>query len=116
MKGLAAILLDTMEAARRRNILDEVIEDCSLTFNDIPFQKIIKRYIGGTAVHCERRIHEMKDCLELLRSMGSTDRATRATIAMLRDMVKMEMPEKFPVEPDSIHPVIDAIIAARSAR
>ena len=116
MKGLAAVLLDTMEAARRRNILDEVIEDCSVTFNDIPFQKIIKRYIGGTAVHCERRIHEMKECLELLHSMDSTDRTTRTTIAMLRDMVKMEMPEKFPVEPESIHPVIDAIIAARSAR
>ncbi len=114
MKGLAAILLETMEAARRRNILDEVVEDCSVTFNDIPFQKIIKRYIGGTAVHCERRIHEMKECLELLHGMGSSDRTTRTTIAMLRDMVKMGMPEKFPVEPENIHPVIDALIAARA--
>lgn len=113
MKGLAGLLLETMEAARRRNILDEVIEDCSVTFNDIPFQKIIRRYIGGTAVHCERRIHEMKECLELLHEMGSSDRNTRNTIAMLRDMVKMGMPEKFPVEPDTIHPVIDALIAAR---
>lgn len=114
MKGLAALLLETMEAARRRNILDEVIEDSSVTFNDIPFQKIIKRYIGGTAVHCERRIHEMKECLELLREMDSSDRTTRNTIAMLRDMVKIGMPEKFPVEPDTIHPVIDALIAARA--
>ncbi len=113
MKGLAAILLETMEAARRRNILDEVVEDCSVTFNDIPFQKIIKRYIGGTAVHCERRIHEMKECRELLHEMGSGDRSTRTTIAMLRDMVKMEMPAKFRTEPDNIHPVIDALIAAR---
>lgn len=114
MKGLAAILLETMEAARRRNILDEVIEDCSVTFNEIPFQKIIRRYIGGTAVHCERRIHEMKECMELLHSMDSSDRATRLTIAMLRDMVKMGMPEKFPTEPETIHPVIDALIAART--
>ena len=112
-KGLAMLLLETMEAAQRRNILDAVIEDVSATFNEIPFQKIIKRYIGGTAVHCERRIHEMKDCLELLQDMGSTDRATRSTIAMLRDMVKMRMPAKFPVEPESIHPVLDAVIAAR---
>jgi 3-hydroxyisobutyrate dehydrogenase-like beta-hydroxyacid dehydrogenase len=114
MKGLAALLLETMEAARRRNILDEVIEDSSVTFNDIPFQKIIKRYVGGTAVHCERRIHEMKECLELLHEMGSSDRTTRNTIAMLRDMVKMGMPAKFQVEPDTIHPVIDALIAARA--
>lgn len=115
MKGLAAILLETMEAAQRRNILDAVIEDCSVTFNDIPFQKIIRRYIGGTAVHCERRIHEMKECQELLRAMHSSDRATRTTIAVLRDMVKMGMPEKFPVEPETIHPVIEAVIAARDA-
>jgi len=63
-------------------------------------------------VHCERRIHEMKECMELLHSMNSTDRMTKATIAMLRDMVKTGMPEKFPVEADSIHPVIDAVIAA----
>ena len=113
MKGLAGLLLETMEAARRRNVLDEVIEDCSVTFNDIPFQKIIRRYIGGTAVHCERRIHEMKECLELLHEMGSSDRNTRNTIAMLRDMVKMGMPVKFPAEPETIHPVIDALIAAR---
>lgn len=113
MKGLAGLLLETMEAARRRNILDEVIEDSSVTFNDIPFQKIIKRYVGGTAVHCERRIHEMKECLELLHDMGSSDRNTRNTIAMLRDMVKMGMPVKFTKEPETIHPVIDTLIAAR---
>lgn len=115
MKGLAMLLLETMEAAQRRNILDAVIEDSSVTFNEIPFQKIIRRYIGGTAVHCERRIHEMKECLELLHDMGSTDRATRSTINMLRDMVKMGMPQKFTTEPESIHPVIDALIAARDA-
>lgn len=116
MKGLAMLLLETMEAAQRRNILDAVIEDSSVTFNEIPFQKIIKRYVGGTAVHCERRIHEMKECLELLHDMGSTDRATKATIAMLRDMVRMGMPQQFTAEPDSIHPVIDALIAARDGK
>lgn len=114
MKGLAGLLLETMEAARRRNILDEMIEDCSVTFNDIPFQKIIRRYIGGTAVHAERRINEMKECLELLHEMGSSDRNTRNTITMLREMVKLGMPEKFPKEPETIHPVIDALIAGRA--
>ncbi len=116
MKGLAMLLLETMEAARRRDILDAVIEDSSVTFNEIPFQKIIKRYVGGTAVHCERRIHEMKECLELLHDMGASDRATRSTISMLREMAGMGMPQKFKVEPDSIHPVIDALIAARDAK
>jgi 3-hydroxyisobutyrate dehydrogenase-like beta-hydroxyacid dehydrogenase len=113
MKGLAALLIETMEAARRRGIMDEVIADSSVTFNQIPFEKIIKRYVNGTAVHCGRRIHEMQECLELLHDMGSSDRGTRTTIAMLRDLVKFGMPEQFPQEPDTIHPVIDAIIAAR---
>jgi 3-hydroxyisobutyrate dehydrogenase-like beta-hydroxyacid dehydrogenase len=113
MKGLAAILLETMEAARRRNVLDEVARDVSTTFNEIPFEKIIRRYICGTAVHCERRLHEMKDCLELLQEMGSADRTTKATIATLRDLIRMDMPAQFPKEPPDIHPVIDAMIAAR---
>jgi 3-hydroxyisobutyrate dehydrogenase-like beta-hydroxyacid dehydrogenase len=113
MKGLAAILLETMEAARRRNVLDEVARDVSTTFNEIPFEKIIRRYICGTAVHCERRLHEMKDCLELLQEMGSADRTTKATIATLRDLIRMDMPAQFPKEPPDIHPVIDAMIATR---
>jgi len=36
--------------------------------------------------------------------------------AMLREMVSMGMPQKFTSEPDSIHPVIDALIAARDSR
>ena len=112
-KGLSGILLETLEAARRRNILDAVIADLAVTFNTIPFEKIIKRYTCGTAVHCGRRIPEMKECLDLLRAMGATDRMTRSTIAMLRDMVTMGMPQQFPVEADSVHPVIDAVISAR---
>lgn len=112
-KGLAAILIESMEAARRRNVLDEVAGDVSATFNEIPFEKIIRRYVSGTAVHCERRLHEMKESLELLHEMGSADRTTRATIATLRGLIRMEMPAKFPREPADIHPVIDAIIAAR---
>lgn len=114
-KGMAAILLESMEAARRRNVLDEVAEDIATTFNEIPFEKIISRYISGTAINCERRIHEMKDCLELLHSMHSTDHATRATLKILRDLLKMDMPGKFQSEPPTIHPVLDAIIAARNA-
>ena len=112
-KGLAAILLESLEAARRRNVLDEVASDLAATFNEIPFEKIIRRYVSGTAVHCERRLHEMKEALELLHEMGSADRSTRATIATLRDLIRMKMPAKFPKEPADIHPVIDAIIAAR---
>jgi len=112
-KGLAAILIESMEAARRRNVLDEMAGDIADTFNEIPFERVIRRYVSGTAVHCERRLDETKKCLELLHEMGSADRTTRATIAMLRDLIRMEMPAKFPKEPADIHPVIDAIIAAR---
>jgi len=114
-KSLAAILIECMEAARRRDILDTMAGDIAKTFSEIPFDKVIKRYISGTAVHCERRLHEMHDCLGLLDSMGSANRSTKATIAMLRELIRMEMPLKFPKEPDSIHPVLDAIIAARDS-
>jgi 3-hydroxyisobutyrate dehydrogenase-like beta-hydroxyacid dehydrogenase len=112
-KSLAAILIESMEAARRRGILDVMTGDIAKTFSEIPFDKIIRRYISGTAVHCERRLHEMQDCLALLREMGSGDRSTMATVNTLRELIRMDMPAKFPKEPESIHPVLDAIIAAR---
>ena len=82
-----------------------------------PFQQIIKRFVCGTAVHAGRRIHEMADSLELLKSVGAPTRMTRATHAMFKELIEMQMPERYNgKEPDSIEPVLAALVEARAAR
>jgi 3-hydroxyisobutyrate dehydrogenase-like beta-hydroxyacid dehydrogenase len=115
MKGLASVLLESLEAAHRHGILDEVAADLAGSVDERPFEQIIKRYVCGTAVHAERRIHEMSESLALLRALGASTRMTRATRAKIADMAALGLREKFGGrEPDTIRPVLQAIVDASS--
>ena len=76
MKGLAGLLLESLEAAQRCGVRDAVAADMAAFIDAKPFQQIIKRFVCGTAVHAGRRIHEMADSLELLKSVGAPTRMT----------------------------------------
>lgn len=116
MKGLSAVLLESLEAAQRYGVLEAAAADIAGSFDERPFAQNMKRYVCGTAVHAERRIHEMADALALLDALGSSTRMTRATRAKLQDVTKMGLREKFNArEPDNIAQVMEAIVAV-SAR
>jgi len=114
MKGLAGLLLESLEAAQRRGVLDAVAADIAGSIDERPFAQIIKRFVCGTAVHAGRRVHEMDDALELLRATGGSTRMTRATRAMILEIDGMGLRDHFGGrEPDSIAPVLEAVIRAR---
>ncbi len=112
MKGLTALLLETLEAAQRRGIRDAVEAELIRWMDSMPFAQVIKRFVGSTAVHAGRRAHEMADTLELLNALGSSTRMTRATKAWFLEIARSGLPEKLNGRvPDSIAPVIEAVIA-----
>ncbi len=111
MKGMTALLLETMEAAQRRGIRAAVEAELIRWMDSMPFAQVIKRFVGSTAVHAGRRAHEMKDTLELLNSLGSSTRMTRATKAWFLDIARSGLPERLNGRvPDSIEPVIEALV------
>ncbi len=110
---LAALLIKALEAARRHGILDAVAGSMAASMDERPFSQIITRFVCGTAVHAERRVHEMSEALALLRSLGSSSRMTCATPSKLVETSERGLRERFGGrEPDGIHPVIEAIVAA----
>ena len=112
MKGLSAVLMESLEAAQRYGVLEATAADIAGSFDERPFAQNMKRYVCGTAVHAERRVHEMADALALLNSLGSSTRMTRAMRAKLIDVTKMGLREKFNArEPDTIAAVMEAIVA-----
>ena len=116
MKGLSAVMIESLEAAQRYGVLEASIADMAESVDERPFAQIMKRYVCGTVVHAERRVHEMADALALLKSLGSSTRMTRATRANLVGLAKTGLREKFGGrEPDTIAVAIDAIIALKPA-
>lgn len=114
MKGLTAMLFESLELAHRRGMLDACIEDLSATFNDMPFEKIIKRFVCSTPAHAARRIDELQESLELLRAEGNRDRMTLAISAFLKEMAATPLPRQFTREADTVESVIAAWIAAKN--
>ena len=116
MKGLSAVLLESLEAAERYGVLEATATDLAASFDERPFMQNMKRYVCGTAVHAERRVHEMADALALLDALGSSNRMTKATRGKLVDIAKMGLREKFNArEPDTIAAVLEAIVALKPA-
>lgn len=115
MKGMTALLLESLEAAQRRGIRDAVEAEIVRWMDSMPFAQVVRRFVGSTAVHAARRAHEMSDTLELLRALGSSARMTRATRAWFLDIANSGLPERLEGRvPDTIAPIME-MLAARKA-
>jgi 3-hydroxyisobutyrate dehydrogenase-like beta-hydroxyacid dehydrogenase len=117
MKGLAALLLESLEGAQRYGITGALVADMARFIDGRPFEQLAKRWVCGTAIHAERRIHETTESITLLRALGASTRMTRATRGMLQEIADMGLRERFDArEPDAIAPVLEAIIELRRAK
>ena len=117
MKGLAAVLLESLEAAQRYGIVDALVADMSRFIDGQPFEQVIKRFVCGTAIHAPRRIPEMTEALALLKSLDASTRMTRATRGMISEVADMGLRERFGArEPDRITPVLEAIVEIKGRK
>lgn len=92
MKGLAAILIEGMEAAARADkdgwFWGHVVDQ--LTDLDEP---MLRRLLLDTAPHAKRRVEEMEAARVLLLELGVPPTMTTATVANLRRLLEEGMPD-----------------------
>ncbi len=83
MKGLAALLFETLSAAARQGdarwMREQIIAEL-----DSGGEQLVERLLEGTRAHAARREREMRDVLEHLESLDSPAWMTEATIRWLR--------------------------------
>lgn len=99
MKGLAAVVIEAMRAAHAAgeaeyvwgNVVDQ------LTVADEAF---LRRLVEGTAVHHERRRHEMEASADLVRELGIDPLMTEATVEHLRRVAEQGVPPLGSIDPD----------------
>lgn len=83
MKGLAALVIESMDAARAAGLADETWQNLVGQFADAD-ETLMRRLVDGTAPHSRRRLHEMEASVELLAELGVDPVMTRATVESLR--------------------------------
>lgn len=110
MKGLAAVIVEALEAAHRHGVLEITAQGMAEYMDEHPFRNHIRRFVCGTAVNAERRVFEMGEVLAFLKELGSTDTMTRATRRGLQRIVALGLRERFGgAEPADIAVVLEAL-------
>jgi 3-hydroxyisobutyrate dehydrogenase-like beta-hydroxyacid dehydrogenase len=83
MKGFAALIIESIEAARAAGLEDETWQNLVGQFTDAD-EAFMRRMVDGTAPHALRRLHEMEAAAELLDELGIDPVMTRGTVESLR--------------------------------
>jgi 3-hydroxyisobutyrate dehydrogenase-like beta-hydroxyacid dehydrogenase len=82
MKGLAAVVLETLEAGRVLGFGDWIHEEVAETLRAAD-ESLVDRLEQGTRQHAARRVDEMTAALELLQASGLRAPMTQATVDFL---------------------------------
>ena len=84
MKGLAATVLESLEAARVRGAEDWLRAEISGVIGE----PLLDRLVAGTVTHARRRLDEMEATVAYLEELGVEPRVSRATADLLESLVK----------------------------
>jgi len=95
MKGLPALLVEMLEAASVMKVDHLVLKSIAATMNACSFEETMNRLVTGSAVHAERRAHEMENVVEMMESIQVQPTMSRATQERLTWLAGKKIKEKF---------------------
>lgn len=116
MKGLIALLLETVFAGRKYRIEDDLLQSIAETLTAGPFLGIVNGLIARGVIHAERRAHEMDEVIATLDSLGVDSTMSQATRRKLEQCARMGFKEHFKgVPPKDFHEIFDAVEGVEAA-
>jgi 3-hydroxyisobutyrate dehydrogenase-like beta-hydroxyacid dehydrogenase len=91
MKGLAAVLIESMQAAGAAGLARETWANLVEQFT-VADERFLRRIVEGTYQHAHRRIDEMEATADLLNELGVAPLMTPATVESLRAVDRGAVP------------------------
>jgi 3-hydroxyisobutyrate dehydrogenase-like beta-hydroxyacid dehydrogenase len=114
MKGIEALYLECMQAARHFDIEDEVLDSVVESMKGRDWREKCDFNMPRTVIHAARRSDEMYNVAETLREIGHEPRMSTACAETLRWCASLGLKEKYKDGPaDSYSEVLDAIEEAK---
>lgn len=95
MKGLPALFVEVLEAASIMKVDHLVLKSLATTMNACPFEQTFNRLVTGSAIHAERRAHEMENVIAMLSSINVKPTMSQATCERLSWLASKNLKEKF---------------------
>jgi 3-hydroxyisobutyrate dehydrogenase len=106
-KGVEAVLVETLVAARRAGLMDEVWEEILATLSTGKVEGTLETWIRSHARSAQRRCHEMQDVSRFLEEIGIQLVLPRASGQVFARSSELGVSKAFPQEPESFREVIE---------
>ena len=108
-KGLEALILEVLIAARSASIDDELWQDIVSFMTDNSFEVVASNWVKSHALAYERRYWETVQIVETMQELGVDPIMASATKALFARSLSLELSDAFPQKPGSYKEVIDTI-------
>ena len=110
MKGIASLMIETMQAADAYDVSEEIIASLSKSLDGIPFAKHLDRLVTGTAIHCTRRAAELKGSIAMQEESHLAPELSAAAKHVHEALAPYKFAEKYVTEkPRGYAEIIEAI-------
>lgn len=93
MKGIAGLLIETLESACTFGVEDQVISSLSNTMDSKSFIDTVNRLLTGTAIHAQRRKIELLGSIEMLEEAGLDADISRAAVKKHEKIADLKLRE-----------------------
>lgn len=110
MKGFVMLLLETILAARKYQVADDIVMSIGETLTSGPFMDKVNNLVGRGVIHSERREHEMDEVIATLEAIDVNGIMSRATKAKLNWCTQLGLKDYFKgVPPKDFHEIFAAL-------
>jgi len=110
MKGFVAVLLETIVAAHRYGVEDDVLASVETTLTSGPLSEVINGLLTRTVIHSERREHEMAEVIATLEALPVDATMSKATKEKLRWCTNLGLKQYFKgTPPEDFHQILVAL-------
>jgi 3-hydroxyisobutyrate dehydrogenase len=106
-KGMEAVLVETLVAARRAGLLDEIWEEIRTTLSTGKVEDTLETWIRSHARSAQRRCHEMQEVSQFLEEIDIQPVLPRASGQVFARSFELGVSDAFPQEPESFREVIE---------
>ena len=110
MKGIASLMIETMQAADAYDVSDEIVASLSKSLDGIPFTQHLDRLVTGTAIHCTRRAAELKGSIAMQEESKLSPEMSAAAKHVHEALAPYKFAEKYVTsKPQGYKEIIEAI-------
>jgi 3-hydroxyisobutyrate dehydrogenase len=106
-KGMEAVLIETLVAAHRAGLMNEIWEEIQTTLGAGKVQDTFQTWIRSHARSAQRRCYEMREVVGFLEEIGLPAVLPRASGQVFARSVELKVTEAFPREPEFFSEVIE---------